>query len=300
MTPQGIRAAAPEDADRLIELLNAISIDLFGEPELTVEELRSFLSNPRLEVLVAERDGRVVGCGERRREEERDRCWLDVRVPAGETEVGDVLLRELERRAGLEVEPGARVMTYVSSLDETVHGVVEAAGYRPIRASFHMTIELDDPAEPEWPTGIEVAPYQAEDEVAVHATHQEAFRDHWEHRDMSLEEWRGWFVETPGFDPALWFVAHDGEEIAGLSLCRVDWSGNPQRGFVSILAVRRPWRRRGLATALLQHSFGEMKRRGMTRGSLGVDAENLTGAVALYERAGMSVERRFNCYQRTL
>jgi ribosomal protein S18 acetylase RimI-like enzyme len=67
-----------------------------------------------------------------------------------------------------------------------------------------------------------------------------------------------------------------------------------------VLAVRRPWRRRGLGLALLRHSFVEMERRGMTRASLGVDAENLTGAVALYERAGMRVARRNDCWQKEL
>ena len=78
------------------------------------------------------------------------------------------------------------------------------------------------------------------------------------------------------------------------------WSGDPEHGYVSVLAVRRPWRKRGLGTALLQHSFAEMKRRGMKRATLGVDAENLTGAVALYERAGMHVEHRYDCYQKLL
>ena len=300
MSSLGIRVAAPEDAERLTELLNAISFALYGEPDLTVDELRPFLSNPRLEILVAERDGDFVGSADRRIEDERDRCWLDVRVLKDGKEVGTALLREIERRAASDADPGARAMTYVSSLDETMRGVVEAAGYRPIRASFEMAIALDDPPEPEWPNGIEVSTFEAEDEQAVHAAHQEAFRDHWEHKDISLDEWRGWFLETPTFDPTLWFVAKDEGEIAGLSLCRVHWSGDPQHGYVSVLGVRRPWRKRGLGTALLQHSFREMKRRGMTRASLGVDAESLTGAVGLYERAGMSVDRRYDCYLKEL
>ena len=134
----------------------------------------------------------------------------------------------------------------------------------------------------------------------MYAAHQEAFRDHWEHRDEPLEEWREWLLEAPTFDPSFWFLARDGDEIAGLSLCRVDLSGDRKHGFCSVLAVRRAWRRRGLGLALLRHSFVEMERRGMTRASLGVDAENLTGAVALYERAGMRVARRNDCWQKKL
>lgn len=301
MSTLDVRVATSEDAEPLTELLNAISIALYGEPEFTLEELRSFLSIPQLEVLVADRDGRIVGSADRRREEVRDRCWFDIRVPAGEAELGDTLVREIERRVAPDVDEGARAMTYVSSLDETMCGVVVAAGYRPIRASFQMTIALDDLPEADWPEGVEAGAYDpSADEAAVHAASQEAFRDHWEHVDRPIEEWRVWMVDSPAFDPSLWFIARERGEIAGLSLCRVHWSGDPEHGYVGTLAVRRPWRRRGLGTALLQHSFAEMKRRGMTRASLDVDAENLTGAVALYERAGMSVERRYDCYQKTL
>ena len=44
----------------------------------------------------------------------------------------------------------------------------------------------------------------------MHAAQQESFRDHWEHIDRSIEEWRTLLVETPGFDPSLWFIARDG------------------------------------------------------------------------------------------
>ena len=85
-----------------------------------------------------------------------------------------------------------------------------------------MAITLDDPPQPDWPEGLEVTTYDPErDEAAVHAAQQESFRDHWEHIDRSIEEWRTFMVETPGFDPSLWFIARDDGEIAGISLCRV-------------------------------------------------------------------------------
>ncbi|MBD0349195.1 MAG: GNAT family N-acetyltransferase, partial [Thermoleophilia bacterium] len=100
------------------------------------------------------------------------------------------------------------------------------------------------------------------------------------------------------FDPALWFIAYDGDEIAGFSLCRPRESGDPDMGWVSVLGVRRPWRRRGLALALLRHSFVELHRRGKKRVGLGVDAENTTGALRLYERAGMHVDRRWDTWEK--
>jgi mycothiol synthase len=251
-------------------------------------------------VLVAERDGRIVGYGDRWREAERDRAWLDVVALPGEPETAEALLRELEARAAPDVDPGALAMTFVPEAEETLRGVVEAAGYELFRHSFRMARRLAGVDPPVWPDGIRVTTYEPEHEALVHAGHQEAFADHWEHKHEPLEEWRKWLVEKPSFDPSLWFLAWDRDEVAGLSLCRVHASGDAGHGFVSVLAVRRPWRRRGLATALLLHSFEEMERRGMHKASLGVDGENTTGAVRLYELAGMTIERRYDAYRKEL
>jgi mycothiol synthase len=253
-----------------------------------------------LEVLVAELEGHLVGYSDRWREKERDRAWFDVRVPRGDFATGEALLRELEARAAPDVDPGALAMTFVAGVDETLRAVVEGAGYELMRHSFRMTAPLDDVVPPAWPDGIRVTTYEPQHEAAVHAAHQEAFADHWEHKHEPIDEWRKWLIENPAFDPTFWFVAWDGDEVAGLSLCRVHSSGDAEHGFVTLLAVRRPWRRRGLALALLRHSFADMKRRGMKKASLGVDAENTTGAVRLYERAGMEVERRYDAYRKEL
>ena len=298
MTELAVATAA--DAPRITELLNEISRAHYGEADLTEAEVTSWFGFEKLEVLLAEQEGEIaVAYGDRYRQDERDRSWLDVRVLDGHADAG-ALLAELERRSLPDIDPGARAMTWVASVDDGMRGVVETAGYDHIRSSFRMTIQLDELDPPEAPHGITVSPYAAADEKAVHAAQQEAFRDHWEHRDEPFDEWREWMVETPSFDPSLWFVARDGDEIAGVSLCRVSHSGDESHGHCSVLAVRRPWRRRGLGLALLRHSFVEMARRGMTRASLGVDGENLTGAVALYERAGMRVERRNDCWQKQL
>jgi ribosomal protein S18 acetylase RimI-like enzyme len=99
------------------------------------------------------------------------------------------------------------------------------------------------------------------------------------------------------FDPTLWFVAEDGGAIAGICLCQ-ERKGRPDVGWVDSLGVRKPWRRRGLGLAFLRHAFAELGRRGYPRAGLGVDGENTTGAVRLYERAGMHVARRSDTYQR--
>ena len=108
--------------------------------------------------------------------------------------------------------------------------------------------------------------------------------------DETFEDWRHWMTKAESFDPLLWFLALDGDEIAGFSLCRQD-ATDVNAGYVGTLGVRRPWRRQGLGEALLLHSFKAFRQRGWTRGTLGVDASSPTGATRLYERAGMRVYR---------
>jgi ribosomal protein S18 acetylase RimI-like enzyme len=91
-----------------------------------------------------------------------------------------------------------------------------------------------------------------------------------------------------------------GDEIAAISLCRAQITDDPEMGFVDTLGVRRPWRRQGLALALLHHTFTEFKNRGQKRVGLGVDAASLTGATKLYEKAGMHVSRQFDNYAKIL
>ena len=144
-----------------------------------------------------------------------------------------------------------------------------------------MRVELEvAPVQPEWSEGISLRTFVPEDEPRLYAADMETFEDHWEFVRVPLEEWRAWLVEHPRFDPSLWFLIEEGPEL-------------PVR-------ARRPWRRRGLGLALLRHAFGEFHRRGMTRVGLDVDAENLTGAVRLYERAGMRIVKRRDTYEKLL
>jgi GNAT superfamily N-acetyltransferase len=68
-------------------------------------------------------------------------------------------------------------------------------------------------------------------------------------------------------------------------------------GWCNGLGVRRPSRRRGLGLALLRHAFRELRSRGLSCAGLGVDGSNPTGAVQLYERAGMHVASRSDTWE---
>ena len=165
-----------------------------------------------------------------------------------------------------------------------------------------MEIELDEPPErSEWPEGITVRPFRrGADDRALYDAHQDAFRDSWDFQPEPYGEWRHYFLESEVADRDLYFLATAHDEIAGFAVCRVRVRDERELGWVTLLGVRRPWRRRGLGLALLRHSFGEFHRRGLSRVGLGVDAASPTGAVGLYERAGMRVVQRRDTYEKPL
>jgi ribosomal protein S18 acetylase RimI-like enzyme len=176
-------------------------------------------------------------------------------------------------------------------------------GLKVIRHSWFMAIDLDKaPPEPEWPEGLVIRTYQdLPDLRAVYRAVDEAFRDMWGYVEGDEEEGLArlqYQVENdPDFDPSLWYLALDGDEIAAVALCNPKVGNDTDMGFVDALGVRRPWRRKGLALGLLQHVFGEFRRRGRKRAGLGVDTESLTGATRLYEKAGMHVTRQIDAYE---
>jgi mycothiol synthase len=124
---------------------------------------------------------------------------------------------------------------------------------------------------------------------------EDAFRDMWGRPRGTFER----FVEITGresFDPSLWFLAMDGDEIAGLILGKTLAGG----GWVDVVGVRRPWRNRGLGLALLRHAFTTYHRRGVRKVALSVDAESITGAPRLYGRAGMRVRESYAVHLKEL
>ena len=215
--------------------------------------------------------------------------------------IGTALLRAMDRRALEELdlaEPGLRgyIRNGLSAGDVKGRALHEAEGYHTIRYSWRMEIDLPDvPPGPIWPEGIRLRPFDVKaHNRAVFEAHEEAFSDHWGHTPGTFTRWQQRMIERDAFDPGLWYIAWDGDQVAGYSLCRY----RNGLGWVGTLGVRRPWRKRGVGMALLLHSFAEFHRRGMRTVSLGVDASNPTGATRLYEKAGMRVAAEYVIYEK--
>jgi mycothiol synthase len=293
-----LREASEEDAPAIRALLAEHALASFGEIELSEEEIRSWFRTPRLWIQLAERDGEPVGYLDVRTE---DGGRYDVDARTLDSEVAPVLVEAAEGHARAKGEQGL-LRGYVQGDEPVLRGAYDAAGWRPIRYSFQMRIELDGEQVPEpvWPAGLEPRNVREGEEERVYEAHMDSFADHWDFRRQSFDEWSRDTTESHRFDPSLWWLVDDGDELAAISLNSWHFSGDTKFGWIHVLGVRPVWRRRGLATALLRHSFRDFEQRGGTRVGLGVDGENTTGAVRLYEQVGMHQVRRNDTYEKRL
>ena len=161
-----------------------------------------------------------------------------------------------------------------------------------------MRIELEQQLpEPEWPDGYAVRTMREGEERRFYDAQMASFADTWMFAPEPYESWRHYMVDDSVFDPALWLVVEQGDDLAGILIARAP-ENEPGVGWIRILGVVPEHRQRGLGQALLRHSFRDFAGRGFDAVGLGVDAENPTGAVRLYERAGMHVERTSLIYEK--
>jgi len=213
-------------------------------------------------------------------------------------DLNEQLLLWTETRAKRAVDrapTGARVILTHDALDQDEDGKHRLIqhGYRVVRVFARLRIEMcKSPAEPKLPEGIQIRPFDRDTELHdLIAAVRETFRDHWGHVDRDPEKelkmWRHWVFEDPDFDPSVWHLACEGDAIVGFSIGSTKRPEAENLAYIYSLGVRKAWRGRGIARALLRHVFRAFYERGRTVVDLDSDAENLTGAMRLYESVGM-------------
>jgi len=210
--------------------------------------------------------------------------------------------RYMEQRARIAAaaRPDGSPHSFASLVPDTWQAWIDmlfAQGYAPVRYYFEMQRSLDgDLPAVCLPAGLELRPPLPEHYRAVWQADVESDRDNWGHVAHSEEDYCAW-VETPDLDPSLWCVAWDGDQVAGGAINVAHEGG---WGETDDLFVRRPWRRRGLGRALLAASLHVFKTCGLTTAGLGVDAENPSGAVRLYESLGYRPYQRLASYRKPM
>jgi mycothiol synthase len=302
-----------DDLAAVVELCNAAATAEYGVPDVDERLMRERYEIPgfspeRDSLLLLDAAGDAAALGEiydNEKEHVAPFFYVRVRPDLLDSAVPDHVLDWGAGRAAQNLsraEAGTRVAVHssVAAVNAGMIAAHERAGWQLERTSWTMEIDLRERGvpPPEWPEGITVRTADLEgDARAIHAAENDSFSDHYGFLASTFDDW--WYFRTRFFvpEPDLWFLAMDGTEIAGMALCSSQRIGQPELGWVSTLGVRRAWRRRGLGLAILQHSFRELQKRGKPRAGLGVDAQSLTGATRLYERAGMRVVRESREYE---
>ena len=174
-------------------------------------------------------------------------------------------------------------------------------GYQPERYELELVRDLSEPfPDAPLPEGLEIRPVEKDHIWQIFDAAEEAFQDHWGYRPLSEEEYAGW-MNDPNFRPELWKVAWDGDQVAGsvqnFYNPEENQAFNRKRGYTEGISTRRPWRQRGLASALIVESMRMFKEMGMTETSHGVDAQNTSGAVRLYHRLGYQTFKQHTIYR---
>lgn len=304
-----LRPPAFEDAEAVYALDQICAAGEYGAPDVSLADLEAHWRLPETDLprdswLVTSPHGEIVGYARviffARA---RFYSYLLVHPAFRDQGVGERLVALIEARARemlAETPVTGRVVLLHSVNEPNVWAahLLEEQGFRAVRGHLRMEITLGEPPEePETPAGLTLrALVLGQDDRAAWAANNEGFSDHWNFTPVPFETWAHWTVASDSFDPTLCFLMMDGDEIAGMAHCEI----RGELGWVNDLSVRKPWRRRGIALALLRHAFAEFYRRGLRTVGLGVDAESTTGAPQLYSRVGMRPTRRGLSYEKTL
>ena len=272
-------------------------------------------SDSATDMIVAEIDGQMVGFTRGEWELEDDalhlyKFGLTLAPQWGGRGLRRAMLHWVENRlrqmaADHPADAPKQFATNAWDMATDVITLLEEEGYRPVRYFQRMTRSLDDPL-PDFamPVGLEMRPVRPKHYRLIWDAGNEAFRDHWGYSPVSEEHYREWLEDPAVFTPELWQIAWDvaTDEIAGQVRTFIDTLENEQynrqRGYTESISVRRPYRRRGLARALIAESLRVLKAQGMTESALTVDSENISGATRLYEACGFAVNGRAAAYRR--
>jgi ribosomal protein S18 acetylase RimI-like enzyme len=271
--------------------------------------------DPSRDITVAEVDDEVVAYGRVFWQDLVDggrqyECFGFVHPSWRRRGIGGAMLRHheaLQHRIAAEhvgVEPKWLSSESVDA-DPGAAALLAREGYEPARYFYDMVAPtLDGIVAPPMPDGIELRPVTRDQYRAIFDAAAEAFRDHWGEAEWTEADWVRFDADPDNADPRFWRIGWDGDQIAGVITTTVPVEENERHGrrrvYVAGVSVRRPWRRRGLARALLASSLAGARDEGYTSASLDVDTDSPTGATDLYRSLGFKPERTFIAWRKPL
>jgi GNAT superfamily N-acetyltransferase len=314
------RMRAPDDYVAMNAVANRCRVADGDAFATSVEELAAYYGHlkncdPEHDVFVVVVGDTIVGYARTSWSEERAGegaevhelvCFLD---PEWRRRgIGSAMLATLEARARevASVRPAVPARYLQAGGSDRSGGqaaLLLASGYEPVRHSYTMVRPtLDDEPDAPMPPGLEVREVAPEHLRTIWEAEVEAMADEWGSRAPSETDFQAFLDHASPSETALWRVAWDGDQVAGMVRSYISEAGNQRdgtsRGWVENISVRRPWRRRGLARALIAASLPLLRARGMTDGALSVDTQNPSGALRLYERVGFLPVARETMYRK--
>ncbi|MDQ6693231.1 MAG: GNAT family N-acetyltransferase [Chloroflexota bacterium] len=307
-----------DDIPAMVAVLEGSKLADGMEEVSSVEDMTEVYSNlknsdPTLDAVLVEVNGRLVGYNRVWWSDESDGRRLYAHVgfilPEWRSRgLGTAMIRHAEWRlreiAAQHTHTGARFFDAWTQDKPELNNFFEAMGYQAVRHGYNMVRpDLENIPELPMPEGLEVRPVQPEHMRTIWEAEVEAFRDHWgseEVEEADFERWQKW----RNFQPHLWMIAWEDNQVAGIIRNFVDEDENARfnrkRGYTENISVRRPWRKRGLARALLARSFQLHKSLGMQEVALGVDTQNPNGALHLYQSMGFQTVSSGTEYRKAL
>jgi ribosomal protein S18 acetylase RimI-like enzyme len=285
---------------------------------LTLEEMENNFrhlvnTDTDQDVVVVEMDGQVIGYIQQNWVEEIEAVAFRHQqhlVPEWRGRgIREAMLRRSEARARQlagEVPQGKpqQMRTWLCEDEAPWIRHLEARGHAPARYFYEMLRDLRSPiVDRPLPEGLDVRPVPHGERRRVMEACNEALKDHWAGREWTEEDFQDW-LNDPILDPSLWVVAYHGDRVAGTVLNWVHQEENERLGrkwgYTEMITVQRPYRGRGLAKALVTRSMLMLRDMGMEFANLGVDTENPSGALGLYEGLGYENIKTYMIYGKDL
>ncbi|MEO8251918.1 MAG: GNAT family N-acetyltransferase [Chloroflexota bacterium] len=315
-------AGGTAPAAQMAPIANAVRTAEGLDELVTPSELENWLAHPTLgfnpaeDVVLAEVDGTLVGYAWV--------DWVDTNDGLREFRMGgyvhpDWQGRGVGRRVLAWQEAHARAQPAATATDrplafgswaadsqERKRRLFGRAGYERVRYFFEMRRErLDEVDVPPMPDELKIRPvgHDRASQKQLWDADVDAFSEHWggfDSSDLAFEK----SLSDPDHDPDLWVVAWDGDEVAGGVTNVIPRAENEAfgraRGWLETVFVRKAWRRRGLGAAIVARALVRLREAGMSEAMLGVDSDNASGALGLYERAGFVIYKRSAAYRKPI
>jgi GNAT superfamily N-acetyltransferase len=289
------RPPVPDDLDEVATLASVAELADLDESLVTKEDIAAAWAQPSFDLAsdarVIEMGGRIVAAAETF----RTRAEVSIHPNMRGLGLGTWILGWVEARGRAKGEKKTRQTRM--DCDVRAAAMLQQHGYEVGYVSWILEISLDEkPAEPRPPDGIVIRHFiPGQDDREVHGVIEDAFNEWGNREPTTFEDWQALIPKRHDFDPGLLDVAVEGDRIVGASV-GLNYEG--EGGWIQQLAVRASHRHRGIATALVQSAFCTSWQRGQR--TCGVSTDSRTGALGLYERAGMKVKKTFSNYVKEL